>query len=328
MADVKRRDRGQIILIVGLAVALTFVVLTLLINTVIYTENLASRSTDIGGGEAIEYQQSAVTGVGGLVDEENRNEYTDHENVRENVSAGIDEIDRLVTLQLVQQSSSASSTNVTLHNGSLLRQTDDARNMTSGGGGSPFSANWTLAKDISNTRQYSMTVSGDLEDTSSPETEAFAVVLEESSGVDTWELYVYNDSGSGVPKLAVKNGTQSTPTRDVCSASVPSTIPFTMNLTAGTVEGESCPTIQFAKGIQPPYDVKYRYGNRSAGTYNLTVNVTGSSSEIEDGNFHDVGAGDSPYHVPAVYSTSFEVTYRTARITYRNRVRAAPGEPE
>lgn len=50
------RDRAQLILVSGLMIAVTMLILVLLLNTVIYTENVATRGIDSDVGEAAEVQ--------------------------------------------------------------------------------------------------------------------------------------------------------------------------------------------------------------------------------------------------------------------------------
>jgi hypothetical protein len=47
------------ILVGAFALSMTFVTLALLLNSAVYTENLASRSNDIGASEAIEFRDEA-----------------------------------------------------------------------------------------------------------------------------------------------------------------------------------------------------------------------------------------------------------------------------
>ena len=62
-----RRDRAQLMLVTALALAVVLVVLVLLVNTAIYTENLATRGVDVGADDALEHRAAVVDGVGGVV---------------------------------------------------------------------------------------------------------------------------------------------------------------------------------------------------------------------------------------------------------------------
>lgn len=75
MAQVTRpRDgegnRGQMILLMGVVLAVMFVALALLVNAAIYTDNVATRGGD-PAAEALEYQNGVVDSTAGLLDAEN-----------------------------------------------------------------------------------------------------------------------------------------------------------------------------------------------------------------------------------------------------------------
>jgi hypothetical protein len=75
VAVIRSRDRGQLILVAGLTVTVILVMLVLLLNTVIYTENLATRGIDSGAGDAIEYRATVVGSVEELIERENEHYY-------------------------------------------------------------------------------------------------------------------------------------------------------------------------------------------------------------------------------------------------------------
>lgn len=62
MADVAR-DRGQLLLVAGLTIAVTFVVLALVLNGVIYTETVGTRTADVGERDALAAEALAVDHV-------------------------------------------------------------------------------------------------------------------------------------------------------------------------------------------------------------------------------------------------------------------------
>ena len=70
MADMSAstRDRGQMILVGAFALSMTFVALALLLNSAVYTENLASRSIDAGASEAIEFREEARAATVGILE--------------------------------------------------------------------------------------------------------------------------------------------------------------------------------------------------------------------------------------------------------------------
>lgn len=85
------KDRGQMILIAGVMLAVVFVGLAVLVNAAIYTDNVATRGGD-SASEALQYQSGVVDSVGGLVDAENFVS-NDVSSIEDNVSRGIQRID-------------------------------------------------------------------------------------------------------------------------------------------------------------------------------------------------------------------------------------------
>lgn len=66
-----RRDRGQLILITGLVIAVLLVAMVLILNSAIYTENVATRGVDKGGNDAIDFRNTVVEGAEEIIEKEN-----------------------------------------------------------------------------------------------------------------------------------------------------------------------------------------------------------------------------------------------------------------
>lgn len=321
MADVN--ERGQLIIVMGLLLAVAFVVLALLLNTVIFTENLASRGTDLGGRDALEFQRTVVTGVGELVDEENANEHGSQGAVEENVTNGVEELDVILAERNAESSVVADidESTITYHEGDLVRQTDSAREFLDSTG---LLFDWTMVFNVSETRQYAMTVDrADLAlANESNATTAFHVRLEANLTTDHWQAFVYENATTGNISLAVnRTGTAVT---EVCSVDQSTA---TVNLTAGTLAGEPCDGYDWAQGLSGGYDITYQNGDQAAGTYNLTVNTSPTVSTVNALAVNSDPSLGSPYHVPAVYSLTVELHYETRDVVYHAEVRIARGEP-
>ncbi|WP_135851368.1 DUF7261 family protein [Halorussus salinus] len=313
-------DRGQLILVTGLAVAVTLVALVLLLNTVIYTQNLATRGAEIEDDAAVSFRQEAVAGVGEVVDAENRAEYTTRAEVEENVTAGVARYDRLASSYHASRGTIAQvdTETLALTEGRLLRQTNSSRNFTSASAAS----GWTLVEDAgaggtAGVRGFTLTVNRD--DLSDAKTGAFAVRVEE--GGDQWLARVYDDGGAIT--VAVKNASETT-ADPVCSVTAASA---TVDLTSGTVGGTRCPALDWAKGVAAPYDVRFDNADDATGTYEVTVDTSAAATAVQTGNFAGPGASSSPRWAPAVYAAAFEIHFETPNVAFHTTVRAAPGEP-
>lgn len=308
MADVA--DRGQVILITGLAVAVTLVGVVLVLNSAIYTENLATRSTGTGATDAVEFRRAAVDGVGGLVDRENAAEYDTYGAVASEVRAGTDRLGDLLTRSRVRSGVVAELAIAEVWEGRLVRQTDASRALTADDG----DPSWTLAGNVEAVRNFSVTV--DESDLSGTDPASGFTAVADGGG-DRWRAAVYDDGGL---TLAVRNATDGSWTTDICADAVAATT--TVDLTRGTVNGEPCSALAFGRGVKAPYDLGYRNGDAAAGTYNLTLNTTGDAT-VASGNFDEPG---SPSVVAAVYGLELALHYERAELTFADEVRVAPGE--
>jgi hypothetical protein len=327
------RDRGQLILVTGLAVAVTLVALVLLLNTVIYTQNLATRGAGVEDGEAVAFRQEVVEGVGDVLDAENREEYDSEIQVMENVTAGISRFDALLSRYYAEhgtvadiEQSTVTPENVT--NGSLIHQTNSSRDFSAAGNDEPV--DWTLAEDAgagntdaAGVRNFTMTVSRENLTTADSPPAGFSVLLDGDSG-NVWRMYVYDDVDEGIT-VAVKNGTEGS-TTVVHSVSGPEA---TIDLTAGTINGSAHSELVWAKGIFAPYDVDFRSGDEATGTYSLTVATPdGEATNVRTDNLAGPGDEESPRWAYAVYAAEFEVHFQTTNLEFHTTLRVAPGEPE
>ncbi|WP_235681715.1 DUF7261 family protein [Halorubrum salinarum] len=307
-------DRGQIILITGLTLAVLFVAVVLLLNTVIYTENLATRGVDAGGAEAVEFRDGSVEDLAGIL-------YREHRNGSANATApflasaerygrtvgGLRARDGVVADVRVNAS--------TVDSGHFIAQNEtDAgfRNMTAPDG---TTADWTVAGGVNRTRNYRLTVDSTSVATSAGA--AFTVVADGAGG--NWSVSLSNDAADAID-VTVRNETDTVSETFLHDSGENVTI----DLTAGTVDGQRFPALVWAEGVQngsepyDSYDVRYENGTEARGTYHLVVDERDGTSPLTDSS--------RPYVVEGIYSVEVEVLHRTPGLTYGDTVRLAPGE--
>ncbi|MBX0298256.1 DUF7261 family protein [Haloarcula nitratireducens] len=328
MADVTDRDRGQLIVITGLAIALALVVMVLLLNSVIYTGNLATRSVDAGSQSAIAYQQTTTDGVGAIVDRVNTRNYTSWSAAQANVTENISTYDAVAGRQYLDRGTVATinEPSLTTTDGYLIRHSNTSRAFTSANTtvlATGRQANWTVAQDVERVRNHQLTVTeSSLTQTTTPQ-QGFSVAVVENGTSSQWHTYIYKNSTHIL--LAVKNESDTSPTPlPSCAVSGPTA---TIDLTTGTVNGTDCPGLTWAKGVSGPYDVEYQNGDAARGTYELTVAQSAGMDTLRDTHLYGPTSGQSPSYSYAVYSTSFEIVYETRTLHYRAPVRVAPEEP-
>jgi hypothetical protein len=326
--DDERRDedRAQLILITGLTLAVIFVTVVLLLNTVIYTENLATRGVDAGGAEAIEFRDGAVDDLAAIMDREHRTE-SSGAGVTADFEASAATYANATTGLRARDGIVADVTVVDTEPGHFIAQDEvdsGYRTLTAEDG----TADWTVAGNATRTRNYRLTVAPDSLSASSGD--AFTIVAEEAPGGSdaTWSVSLWSASGSDALSVTVTNET-GTVTETFAQ---PASGNHTVDVTRGTVNGETFDTLVWAESVQgesgtADYDIRYENGDEATGTYHLVVQSDDLDSGDDDQYGIDPSARSSqPYVVDAVYSADVEISHRTPELEYGDTIRVAPGE--
>jgi hypothetical protein len=318
-------DRAQLLLLGGLVIAVMFVALALTLNTAIYTENLASRSSSTAGGDAsIRFLDTTEEAIGGILERANRNHNESHAAVRRNVTADLDVWQNTTGRFYAASGVVTNISERTLHNGTRIVQTNGSRNVTAADG----SSNWTLASGLSGVRQFRLNLTGASLTNATQSTlgsnDVFHIRIDDQSAA--WDVYVYRPpSGNVTTSVTVRNVT-SGDTSQPCATEGAHAV---LNVTAGTVGGDPCPGLSFLSGLQSPYTITYNRTESAAGdptangTYHLIVD-NGSVARSPGPAFNDA-PGDSPWADAAVYAVHYDAVYESARTRYEAGGRIAPG---
>lgn len=300
-----RDERGQLLLVAALGMAVLFVALALIMNTVIYTENLATRGSDASGaGDAAAYRQAAGEGTGGAIEYVNYHNNTSRTTLRRNLTEAIGVWSNLSARHAAASGQATNVSLVAIKNGTRIAQDNESRNFTDVSG----AANWTLVGDVENTRKFRIRIPNPSADDSF--TEPFRIEVDDGNNV--WTMTVVDTDGDDI-KVEVPDGDGNTET---CS---PSDGAAWINVTEGTVDGTDCEALSFAEGLSGDYSIRYENADEIEGTYQLVVDASVLPSP------HYV-TGGSPYVSSAIYSATVRITYQTARLRYVTNVSVAPGE--
>lgn len=212
MAEVN--DRGQLLLIAGILLAVVFVALALLVNAAIYTDNVATRGGD-SAGEAIEYQAGVVETVGELLDAENANEtHENRDDIRDSIKRGTESIDNITARNNLRRGAttrvrtdSISEANTT--DGVWIRQPDSEK-----------IGNWTI-DDATGVRAFEIKFESD-----SIGGDPFNITL------GSTELFIYENDSDDV--VVAQNSTDNV----ICSSDGGGTVRF--DVTEGRFDGKPC----------------------------------------------------------------------------------------
>lgn len=322
-------NRAQLILVGALSLAVMLVVLAIVLNSGIYSHNLATRSQD-PAVPVLEFQQNVDDDVGGIVEQSNQagagsnygTIYGDYEDRTIAWAAGSGLYGArggaYVSVDTDPSSSSGGMEGVRVVH-------DDATVAFESAVGA---ADWTVSKDAK-VRAFQMTVEPATATSSNP----FVV---EFDGASTHTVEIYESGGD----VVVDDGSIS------CSVTATE---VTVDFSTGTVDRDRCAALSFVDDLPSTFNVRYSGGNRVQGTYELTVDrvVDGPGSEAgpftdvvdavnigyhcgvsgsTQSTFYDSPTAGSPYVVPGIYSSDIDIRYQSSQVTYETTHRIAPDE--
>jgi len=324
VAHLNGDERGQIILIAALALAVTFIGLALVVNSAIYTQNLASRGEIAGSNDALEMRAMVETNVGQGVTAANR---YNHSN-QTTLETGVRESIRTVSTQTERQRvTSGTLVNVTLV-GAPTNGTRIAQNDTSTFISNASNSTWTVRERVTRpgdgtnaTRQFVINA------TELPEnsTNAFIVVANGTGGNPKWTMEIWGAVGpSGRVNVSVN-----APSGGTQKCAVPIEKPYAhIDVTSGTVQGDPCLALQggsfdgrFAHGVGDEYNISYESGDQIEGNYSMVVRDSTPANTLDT-------APASPFSTTAIYNATVQYSYATSNLRYEAKIRVAPGEPD
>lgn len=326
MADLG--ERGQILLIAAFALAVTFVALALVVNSAIFTENLASRGEVSGSSGALVYQHQAVQSVGDAIGFANVYNYTSSGTLTNSLEESVSDFGDIGGNQ--------SARGGQLVNVSFLSRNIGTRVADNTSGGSTFvdisaREDWQIAEDIDRARDIQITVTDDnlLRDIGVGD--PFTLIANESdTDDDIWKMRLLE--GGGLDEVVVEVETDSDSAS--CTIQIDSE-PFDIDVTRGLVDGKRCHAL--ARSGDPSKRMWFATGIPTSSTFNLSIEngheIQGNFSMVIDGTANgsnldgDPGtAGTNPFETQAIYDATIEYVYVTANVRYVTEIRVAPGE--
>ena len=345
------RERGQLLLIGGLALAISLVTIALVLNSAIYTHNLASRY-DSPGDEVLAANSEVADSVGSEIRYAN-DAHADqgYSDIRANYTNGTADIEATMAEEAAVD-------------GHVLRVADagngveGVRIVDEASGGSSFYPRygtpneWTLA-DQSRVRSFRIREASGLASLSTADAEdllglsdltslggltsAFVVVFDDGS--TEYRVTLYDDTDLGGPTVMIhEDGTGAY--RTCTTGSTPVRVDFT----AGSFNGEPCASLGVLAGLSGPIEVRYYYGDEITGKYRFVAdgNVDGTgigagpfTDRVDTANngehcssptYYSASSSRYPRISPAIYATEVETTYQSDRVEYQGTQRVAPAE--
>nr|WP_254283016.1 hypothetical protein [Halomicroarcula limicola] len=332
------RERGQLLLVTALALAVVFVALALIVNSAIFSENLASRGETAGSDDALEMRGMVETNVGDAVRIANRQNYsgdldgavedavkntsgqTEHQEVRRGRLVNVAVQGSTEGVRIAQNDSSSFTDD---SNATNYKVVGGVKRVAGGNGTRAFRIDATSIDDGSGT--------------------PFEVKVNESGATgneNSWRMQIWTTAAGGdtvhVRTLRNESGTT---TQEACEVTVDSDSPtYRIDVTRGTIDGEPCDALGTAPsgenfhfgsgtgvGTSDEYDVYFRNASQIEGNFSMVVHDDGGLDlPLVDG----VLGGGQPYETDALYDVTVRYEYSTADMRYETDIRVAPGEPD
>lgn len=302
--------RGQMILITGFALAVAFVTLALVLNSVVFTGNLATSSESAAASEAITYRADVSAGAERMIAFVNEHNTSSYSELEDNLEVNMDNVSDMLLRHRVSEGQIVDGRIDTTYDGTWIKQTNSSRNFTNVNG----TPEWELVDNADGARSFRIHINdGNSLDLLSDA--PFTVIA--SNGSSNWRLNVSEDAVTGAT-VSVRRADGS---EIECNSPVLSD--FWINVSEGTVAGSECEGLAFGDQLGAILDVEYRNAHNVNGTYRLMVNK--SEGSVDSSDYSTTG---SPFTEPAIYGLRLNVTYESDRVEYEADPRVVPGETE
>jgi hypothetical protein len=315
-------ERGQLILVAAFALAVIFIALALIVNSAIFTENLASRGETSGSDGALSMRAMVEASAGSNLERVNREGIDDYGALESEMDTSLSELSTQIGRQEARKGRLVNVSGVEATNpGNRIYEDDSSDQIASSSfevtdveRASPSGS----SVDENGTRAFRI----DVHDiTGTGPTNRFSIT---AAGSNDWVADIYHlSSPDRVRVVTTNNDIGAT---EECEVPIDTSQPFQIDVTDGTIDDEPCSALRetgtgenfaFAAGAGDTYDI--RFGNPGAvqGEFSMTVH---SPSGINT-------PGD-PVSERALYDVTVKYGYSTSDLTYVSEVRVAPGEPD
>ena len=310
-------DRGQLLVIVGLVLAASFIGLAVALNAAIFSENLSTRES-VDAEEAAAYTADVEPAVGDAYDETNDGGAATVADARTEFG------DLLGEWETTREREAASEgadfgLNRTMHAGWRLEQ---GANRSFTPADDDTATDWTVADGVRNISAFELSVDRTkLYDGA----DASAFRLNVSNGTTHWVLYVYQDSANDTVVVSQGDpGSSSRKCRQVTDRAV-------IDLRNETLAGSSCDALDFSSAVTGTLEIRYERVNVSGdervnGTYRVVVDgpdAVATDGSDEPKRFNASGAS-APTATAVVYAVSYDSHYRRNDVVHDREGRYAP----
>lgn len=323
-------SRGQLLLITGVVVAVALVGIALVLNSVIFTENIATRNDDHESYSVLDARSNVESDLAEGIARVNDDVVTSttFDWLEENLTYVVADRNAVTSRRSSLGGAVVNLSVASVTEGSRIRQTNASRNLTAGDE-MAGEDDWTVAEDVEDFGHFRLTAKrgsmyeSTIDTTKSALAEsAFYVNVTDGNG-DVWKVYLFRGTATNNVYVLVEDPDDA----DFSSSTegyeefVTESCQYTNDtvsiwFTKGIVENRRCEQLSFFDDeAVPPYDIEYYNvvddttgSDRIRGTYDVLFeqSITRSPSP-----FYASSTGESPFTQKAIFSSEIHMTYRS-----------------
>lgn len=337
--SISEDTRGQLILIGGIILAFLLIVLVLILNGVLYTENIATREQPQAIDRTVDAGAVVEGTTGDLIQMELDEKYEDEGVAAENVERDVTSMGELLDERSFEAHGEVIDISAeNMQNAWVISQPEDSDfRAAENTFGFEDVFGWDLVT-ADGIRDANMTVTSARTIDTEEENQASDVFRMDITGDggdgDTWSVWIYDDPSQSGIALATETDSDGNPIAECTSSGTPAEIDWVEM----TVDGNAC-DIEFAEGVgDGPYEIRYQNGDEIEGTYQFVVGKgpgTEIGTEAVSGDRHvaDTMEGDDPDEedpraYDGVYSATVTFEVEGETVTAETLSYVAPREPE
>jgi hypothetical protein len=330
----------------GVVLSVVFVGIALLLNSVIFAENIATRP-GVDGDEPVgvrsDTNTTARTSIADInVENSGNRSYPVLES----------ELDARMAdwLGMLRGREALSGEWVDVRRTGVTRgwrimQTNHDRNFTAGGTDVMAGQHtWLVAEDVEQVGVFEQNISrqstypaGYSTTKAALADSAYHIAIDEPGTSGFWRIYMFQGVGTKNVYLLTERpdenfvGSTSAYVNFATGTCSYRTLEWVeVEVRAGTFGGAPCEELEFFQELEPGYDIYYNNTagtdldgddiNRSKGTYELFV----GDADVDGEPFYTAARDESPFRLTALYSAAYEFAYEADDIRYGSHVRARP----
>jgi hypothetical protein len=320
---IMKRARGQLFVLAALALAVLVIGVALLLNSGVYSANLAAQNADGGVEEPREFLREAEIGANRVMEYSNYNNFSSYANLRRNFAVGVHNWSERAHDHRARSGEGVEIREVNVTNGSRITQDTDKRRFRN----NTLSQNWTLADSLGGVRQFRMNITTDsLPNTSlSPtrsqyQSSSYFRIGVTPVGGPTKRIYIYGNNTQEAALLRVGGGPSglSPPCKVAANADDRATI----YISDGLVGHEHCEALDFLDDPATPFAINYTNGNNIEGSYELFVDAT--EGNVQGSDYGTDSNNDPPVVEEAIYTATVGFNYTAEDASLSGNRTASP----